>query len=199
MTHVPRAADRGLQAPPQGELLSFLLRNGREHVVILDQRGTIVFRNEKAARFLGRQALPEQILSLAERILGAIAAGEVAARFPGQICLHREIGDRHWVFRLAFRDGADPLVGVYFCDETVSGKFDLNALRRRYGLTRRESDVLRHLLDGLKNVEIAEELTITEQTVKDYLSSIYGKFAVPDRFALLRCLIAASREDYLPE
>jgi len=195
----PHPAGRDPQALPQGELLSFVLRNGREHVVILDRSSKIVFRNEKAARFLSRHAIPGEILSLAEKILAAIAVGEVAVRFPGHISLHKEIGDRYWVFRLAFRDGGDPLVGLYFCDETVSGRFDLNALRRRYGLTRRESDVLRHLLDGLRNLEIAEELAITEQTVKDYLSSIYGKFAVPDRFALLRSLVAASRENPLPE
>lgn len=193
------AANRRQTTPSGSDVLSFVLDNFREHVVVLDGGGRIVFRNAKAARFLGRNALPAEIVSLASKLLDAVAAGELAQRFPGQVCLHKEIGDRYWVFRLAHRDGSEPQVGVYFCDETVSGRFDLNALRQRYRLTRRESDVLRHLLDGLKNVEIADELAITEQTVKDYLSSIYGKFAVPDRFALLRCLVAASQENHLPE
>lgn len=185
--------------PPAADVLSFVLDNAREHAVVLDRAGKIIFRNRKAARFLGRHALPEEIVSLALKLLDAVVAGKVAEKFPGQVCVHKEIGDRCWVFRLAHGEGADPKVAVYFCDETVSGRFDLNALRRRYLLTRRESDVLRHLLDGLKNVEIAEELAITEQTVKDYLSSIYGKFRVSDRFALLRCLVAASPETSLPE
>jgi DNA-binding NarL/FixJ family response regulator len=93
---------------------------------------------------------------------------------------------------VAYRDGDHPLVCVYFTDETVSAHFDLNALRRQHRLTRREVDTLRHLLDGLDNLGISEELGIAEQTVKEYVSSIYSKIGVRDRFSLLRRLIGAS-------
>jgi len=92
------------------------------------------------------------------------------------------------------------LVVISFTDATVSSRCDLNLLRGQQHLTRRETDVLRHLLDGSNNQEIVEELAIAVQTVKDYLSDIYRKFDVPDRFALLRLLVCASRQLYpLPE
>jgi len=66
----------------------------------------------------------------------------------------------------------------------------MNKIRQLYGLARRETDILRRTLDGLKNVEIAEDLEISEQTVKDHLSNIYTKMGVENRFELIRFLVA---------
>jgi DNA-binding NarL/FixJ family response regulator len=48
-------------------------------------------------------------------------------------------------------------------------------------LTQRELDVLRLVADGLCNREIAEQGDITEQTVKNHLTSIFHKLGVPNR------------------
>jgi DNA-binding NarL/FixJ family response regulator len=48
-------------------------------------------------------------------------------------------------------------------------------------LTRRERDVLRLMVDGLANKQIALRLSITEKTVKTHVSSILGKLGVADR------------------
>ena len=70
---------------------------------------------------------------------------------------------------------------------------NLNVLRQQHKLTRRETDVLRHLLDGLSNLAISQELGVIEQTVKDYVSEVFKKLGVHDRFALLRHLIGTSQ------
>ncbi len=49
------------------------------------------------------------------------------------------------------------------------------------GLTPRELEVLQALTRGLKNEEIANELCITEKTVKSHLGSIFSKLGVNDR------------------
>lgn len=54
-----------------------------------------------------------------------------------------------------------------------------------YGLTPREDSVLRMLLQGASNKEIANELGITERTVKAHVSSILNKVEVKDRRALI--------------
>ncbi len=156
--------------------------------MVYDSGLRIVFQDSKARKFLDRQTLPAGIRTLAKKIFNAIAAGNAVEMFPGFLSFTEQIDERQWVFRVAFRGGAQPLVCVYFSDETISCRFDLNALRQRYRLTRRETDVLRQLLDGKKNLEIAEELALVEQTVKDYLSSVYRKIGVEDRFSLLRQL-----------
>lgn len=48
-------------------------------------------------------------------------------------------------------------------------------------LSRREMEVLRAVARGLTNGKIAEELYITEQTVKNHVSSIFSKLAVDTR------------------
>ncbi|HVW07806.1 MAG TPA: response regulator transcription factor [Bryobacteraceae bacterium] len=55
---------------------------------------------------------------------------------------------------------------------------------RNVKLTRRERQLASLLAQGLKNKEIAYRLGITEGTVKVYLSRLYGKLGVNDRFDL---------------
>lgn len=48
-------------------------------------------------------------------------------------------------------------------------------------LTPRELDVLRHVAAGMRNREVGELLDLSEQTVKNHLSSILHKLGVPNR------------------
>ena len=51
-------------------------------------------------------------------------------------------------------------------------------------LTRREKSIIACLILGWRNREIAQELHITEQTVKNHLRAIYDKVGVSDRLEL---------------
>ena len=55
---------------------------------------------------------------------------------------------------------------------------------RRYSLTRREGQLVSLLSKGLKNREIATALEISEGTVKVYMSRLFQKLGVKDRFEL---------------
>ena len=48
-------------------------------------------------------------------------------------------------------------------------------------LTPRETEVLLLIADGMNNKEIADELYISEKTVKNHVSSIFRKLNVSDR------------------
>lgn len=52
-------------------------------------------------------------------------------------------------------------------------------------LTRREKSIISCLLQGWRNREIARHLTITEQTVKNHLRTIFDKVGVSDRLELV--------------
>ena len=58
-------------------------------------------------------------------------------------------------------------------------------LRPADTLTRREKSVISCLMQGWRNREIARQLTITEQTVKNHLRTIYDKVGVSDRLELV--------------
>ena len=70
--------------------------------------------------------------------------------------------------------------GMWF-DETLKTSF--NSMRA-VSLTRRESQLVSLLAQGLKNKEIATTLFISEGTVKVYLSRLFHKLGVKDRFEL---------------
>ena len=63
-------------------------------------------------------------------------------------------------------------------------------------LTERELDVLRLVVDGLRNKEIAAQLAISENTVKFHLKNIVEKLHVQSRTELAT---RAVREGLLPE
>ncbi len=176
------------------DILPFVLDESNESILVYNSRLEIIYQNKRAKQFLGGYELPEEIPSLLKRIFLAIALKNTPEMFPGQICFSREIGERLWIFRIIFCETPKPFVCIFFADKKVSSWLDLNALRQQYKLTRRETDVLRYLLDGIKNREISMELGVIEQTVKDYLSSIYSKIGVQDRFALLRHLLYTSQQ-----
>jgi DNA-binding NarL/FixJ family response regulator len=81
---------------------------------------------------------------------------------------------------------------VWFNESLTSGFF----CKRVAKLTRRESQLVALLARGMKNKEIAYFLSLSEGTVKVYLSRLFEKVGVKDRFELalygLRNLTSAS-------
>jgi DNA-binding NarL/FixJ family response regulator len=57
--------------------------------------------------------------------------------------------------------------------------------RPRDTLTSRERIVISHLLQGCRNREIAQHLSIAEQTVKNHLRTVFDKLGVSDRLELV--------------
>jgi DNA-binding NarL/FixJ family response regulator len=62
-------------------------------------------------------------------------------------------------------------------------------------LTQRQELVLRCLLDGLANREIAEQLHVSEETVKTHVAAILRHFEVQNR---TQAVVAAARTGYRP-
>ena len=58
----------------------------------------------------------------------------------------------------------------------------------RFGLTAREETVLRLMMDGKENGEIAETLSITQNTLKKHIQAVYRKIGVRDRIGLFKAI-----------
>ncbi|WP_303675008.1 response regulator [Vampirovibrio chlorellavorus] len=85
--------------------------------------------------------------------------------------------------------GATPLQ-----EALPSGKAPDDLALQDCPLTAREMEVLRLIVDGLSNPEIAERLTITKATAKAHVHSILQKLCVDDR---TQAAVLAMRQGYV--
>jgi len=68
-------------------------------------------------------------------------------------------------------------------------------------LTRRQTDVLRAIMDGLSNEEIAQALSVSQQTVKHHVVSIRHRMGIKDGRYCPRvriCFVLALRSGRMP-
>jgi DNA-binding NarL/FixJ family response regulator len=95
--------------------------------------------------------------------------------------------------------GARPAISHALQHLRALGVRDLPTIRRGpqpatranpAGLTRRESEVLALLAEGLRNTQIAERLYLTPKTISHHVSAIYAKLGVDTR---TEAALAASR------
>lgn len=63
---------------------------------------------------------------------------------------------------------------------------DLSSVTNKYGVSKRERTILALVLEGKSNNEIAEQLFISHNTVRNHISNIYGKLQVKNRIQLKR-------------
>jgi DNA-binding NarL/FixJ family response regulator len=82
------------------------------------------------------------------------------------------------------------LMSTFFNHEAIADSKGGNPHgRTKEGLTPREQEVLHVLATGCTNKEIAQDLFISEKTVKTHLSSIFRKLKVTRRLQAILCAI----------
>jgi len=75
---------------------------------------------------------------------------------------------------------------------SVSDHLNLENVGRRFHLSRRELDVVGLLLNGYTNKEIANALSISDETVKCYLTAIRRKMEVSNRTQIISRIASLS-------
>ncbi|MEJ2697729.1 MAG: helix-turn-helix transcriptional regulator [Candidatus Sulfobium sp.] len=177
-------------------LFEFALSRAPVGIIVYDRTMSVLMTNRKADLFLRRYDMPEDVTTICSRIVDDVLHPSPVEKFPGEVILSKNMegSPSRWTFRFEI-DRNEARVCVFIIEDTASSKLDLNSIRRQYRLTRRETDVLRRILDGLRNSEIALELGIAEQTVKDYLSSVYSKTSTSNRVTLMRTLFISAPPD----
>jgi DNA-binding CsgD family transcriptional regulator len=67
----------------------------------------------------------------------------------------------------------------------------MEAVFERYGITKRERQIVQHVCLGKTNKQIADELFISLQTVKDHTHRIYSKMGINSRMKLVQIMNSA--------
>lgn len=62
---------------------------------------------------------------------------------------------------------------------------NMDAVKRKYGITQRESEITKLLLQGKSNKEIADQLCIAHHTVKNHIYRLYQKLRINKRYQLV--------------
>ncbi len=170
-------------------ITEFVLARMSDGVVAFDEKMSAVYRNRSAELFLDRLSLPAEVSDVGKRMFDAVRTSTFRELFPGEVNIYKKIegSPGRWTFRLhIYEDG--PLLFVFIHEGQLSEKVDLNRVRRYFRLTRRETDVIRRVINGLSNSDIAKEFDISEQTIKDHLSNAYLKIGVKNRVELFSLL-----------
>ncbi len=169
------------------EVKEFILKEMPTGVLVFDEKIVAVYSNREAERFIKRRGISSDIINLCERIFDAIRTNKTREVFPGEVYLYKKFegSTSDWTFKFVIQESPGPLVYLFIMEQTVSSRLKMNEIRIQYRLTRRETDVLRRVISGLTNSEIAEDFEISEQTVKDHLSNIYAKLGIKNRFGLI--------------
>jgi len=84
---------------------------------------------------------------------------------------------QHWIGRDAVSDLVQAL-------RAQIGAVPEKPARERFGLTRREIEITSSVVAGLSNREIAQKLSLSEDTVKHHLTNIFNKMGASNRLEL---------------
>ena len=80
------------------------------------------------------------------------------------------------------------LISPHVVQKLVSQNRDMQVEINREDFSRRELDVMDLIMNELDNHQIAEELFLSEQTVRNYISGIYSKCHVKKRAHLIKLI-----------
>ena len=155
------------------------MRRPRVRVIVLDAALTIVGADGQALRMLDD--------------FGARCAGRLQPALEHPIREWRAAGSPGNEFatvqltgvalRAVALDGLGSWTAVLI--ERVCTRETLETATRRFGLSPRECDVLRLVLEGDSACEIGQRLQIAEYTVGDYLKRIFAKTHVRNRSEMI--------------
>ena len=126
----------------------------------------------------GRGRVPPAVMAVAGRALRTAENPDA----PNEVALARVLSRTgRWIVLHGAALVADGARRVAVIVEPAQPARIASLLMAAYGLTEREQDVTRLVLQGLSTVEIAARLKVSTQTVQQHLKNIFEKTAVRSR------------------
>jgi DNA-binding CsgD family transcriptional regulator len=187
-------------ASHQIDILLQILGVTEEANLLVDARGEILFANARGEELLSLQAQRPQVEPANDAqpaLMQSLIVAEMTRLRDSRERVRRQIlttGDgSRWSLEIVALSGLGP-VGCSLVVLTPIRMPGAEEIRQRFAdsqISRREAEVLAFVLRGKKAFEIADELGITEYTVKDHLKHAYAKLGITSRGQLLSRLAVA--------
>ena len=160
------------------------VRAHRPDILVLDlnmpgKNGLEVLKEIKAAKLPTRVVLlvaqidDEELLEATRHDVAGVVLKELAPRLLVQ-CLRKVYAGERWIERTSAARAFEKL---------LRREANLGDLARR--LTPREIEIAKMVARGLRNRAIAEDLSVSEGTVKTHLHSVFEKLGVRSRAELI--------------
>ncbi len=173
-----------------------ILRSTRDLVILATADGTVSYVNEAAIRFFDQPVNELTSRSVDDLLCGPECAGGLLPECP-EALIGVPVGRRVTVPSgesdrslqtidvevSAVTDRFEDFVGYLLVGSTVEPPV---TLMNRFGLTRRECELVQCILNGWSYTTIADFLHITESTIKTLVTHIYQKLHIRNRMDLLR-------------
>lgn len=179
------------------ERLRILVETSPAAIVTIDERGFIEVANRAATELIAPRdghLVGHPIAAFLPELHHALRREEGPQFRTSMQCRgHRDDGEPFTadVWFSTYKEGSNPKLAAIIADVTEEGRAAApnpsppdNA--ERTALSGRETEVLRYLVQGLANKEIAANMDVSESTVKNTLQQLFAKTGVRTRSQLVR-------------
>jgi DNA-binding NarL/FixJ family response regulator len=171
-------------------------------IVTVDERGFIEVANHAATQLMAPRdgtLVGTPIAAFLPELHHALRWEEAPQfRATMQCRGHRGTGESFTadVWFSTYKEGLKPKLAAIIADvtEEAGAAESDSALAERVPLNNREMDVLRFLVQGLANKEIATRMDISESAVKNTLQQLFAKTSVRTRSQLVRVSLEQYRD-----
>jgi PAS domain S-box-containing protein len=187
------------------ERLRALVETSPAAIVTVDERGVIELANQAAVELMAPRdgkLIGSPVAAFLPELHHALR-WEQAPQFRASMqCQgHRGNGESFTadVWFSTYNEGRTPKLAAIIADVTEEAAATNQTLghaeqQERVPLTDRETEVLRSLVQGLANKEIATRLEVSESTIKNTLQQLFAKTNVRTRAQLVRVALEQYRD-----
>lgn len=185
------------------ERMRILVETSPAAIVTVDEKGFIELGNRAAAELLapvGGQLIGQPIAAYLPELHHALRPEGPQFRASMQCRGHRGTGEPFLaeVWFSSFKEKTTPKVAAIIADrseeQTESPTSEDMEQRNRPLLSSRELEVLRLVVQGLANKEIASKMQLSESAIKNSLQQLFGKTQVRTRSQLVRIAFERFRD-----
>jgi len=184
--------------------LKALVETSPAAIVTVNERGFIELANRAASELMAPrdgQLIGNPVAVYLPELHHALRRKEDAPQFRASMqCRgHRDNGESFMadVWFSTYRQGQIPKLAAIIADvseDTAQSNGLAQEHQDRSSLTDRETDVLRYLVQGMANKEIAARMEISESAVKNTLQQLFAKTDVRTRSQLVRVALEQYRD-----